>query len=353
MKVLVTGGAGFIGSHVVERLVAAGCAVTVLDRVEPSGGPPAPLPHGVTHVHDDVRRPAAWRAATAGGVDVVCHLAARVGLGVDFADAPDYADHNDLGTAVGLAVLHERRFRGRIVVASSMVVYGDGGYRCPRHGACRPRPRTADDLAAGRFDPLCPDCGRRLVPRPVDEDAPTAPRNVYAATKLHQEHLAMAFGAEHGVPVARLRYHNVYGPRMPVDTPYAGVASIFRSALLAGRAPRVFEDGRQRRDFVHVDDVARATVLAVLADRPVDEALNVASGEPRTVLDLATAMAAASGASVPGPLAPVVVGGGRPGDVRHIVASPVRAMERLGFRAERAFADGLADLVHERTGAAA
>jgi dTDP-L-rhamnose 4-epimerase len=291
-----------------------------------------------------VRRAAAWREATAGGVDAVCHLAARVGLGVDFADAPGYVDHNDVGTAIGLAVLHERRFRGRIVLASSMVVYGDGGYRCPRHGVRRPRPRTADDLTAGRFDPPCPDCGRRLVPLPVDEDAPTGPRNVYAATKLHQEHLAAAFGAEHGVPVARLRYHNVFGPRMPVDTPYAGVASIFRSALVAGRAPRVFEDGRQRRDFVHVDDVARATVLAALAERPVDEPLNVASGEPRTVLDLATALAAAFASPTGGPLTPVVVGAGRPGDVRHIVASPERAREGLGFSALTMPEQGLAEL---------
>jgi dTDP-L-rhamnose 4-epimerase len=349
VKVLVTGGAGFVGSHVVERLVGAGCAVTVLDRADPV----SPFPSGVVHVRGDVRRADDWREVTSGDVDAVCHLAAKVGLGVDFADAPAYVDDNDHGTATGLAVLHERRFRGRIVLASSMVVYGEGGYRCRRHGVRRARPRTVDDLAAGRFDPPCPDCGRGLVPVPVDEDAPTAPRNVYAATKLHQEHLAAAFGAEHGVPVARLRFHNVYGPRMPVDTPYAGVASIFRSALAAGRPPRVFEDGRQRRDFVHVDDVARATALAVLADEPVDEALNVASGEPRTVLELASAMAAAFGVASGAPLAPVVVGGGRPGDVRHIMASPVRARERLGFRAERSFADGVAELVHVRASEAA
>jgi dTDP-L-rhamnose 4-epimerase len=339
VKVLVTGGAGFIGSHVVERLLDAGCEVTVLDSLA-AGAPASP---GAAPVQGDVRDPKAWLEATAGGVDVVCHLAAKVGLGVDFADAPGYVAHNDVGTVTGLAVLHDRGFRGRLVVASSMVVYGEGRYRCPRHGDRRPRPRTVADLAAGRYDPTCPDCGAALSPVAVDEDAPLAPRNVYAATKLHQEHLAAVFGVEHGVPVARLRYHNVYGPRMPVDTPYAGVASIFRSALAAGHRPRVFEDGRQVRDFVHVDDVARATVLAALADRPIDQALNVASGRPHTVLDLARTMAAAFGHG----LTPEVVGGGRPGDVRHVFASPLRAERVLGFRAERPFEDGVAELVGE------
>ena len=183
-----------------------------------------------------------------------------------------------------------------------------------------PADRAHDDLDAGRFEPRCPGCGRALAPQSVPEDAPLDPRSVYAATKLAQEHLCGAYARETGVPVTALRYHNVYGPRMPRDTPYAGVASIFRSAFAAGRAPRVFEDGGQRRDFVHVRDVARANVLALTAPEPVPGAFNVASGAPRTVLEMAQALAAACDA--PPEAAPRVTGEWRAGDVRHIVASP-------------------------------
>lgn len=330
-RVLVTGGAGFVGSHVVDLLVDAGVEVVVLDSlVAHDGRPPWWMHPDADLVARDVRDPDAWRQA-ARGVDAVCHQASRVGLGVDFGDVTAYVGDNDVGTAVGLSVLHELGFTGRLVLASSMVVYGEGRYRCDRHGDVRPGPRTQDDLDAGRFDPPCPRCGAPLAWAPIDEDAPLDPRNVYAATKLHQEHLCALFGREHGVPVTALRYHNVYGPRMPSDTPYAGVASIFRSAVARGEAPAVYEDGRQTRDFVHVADVARANVAALTVDEPVDGPLNVASGRPRTVLDLADAVCAGTD------VVPTVVGGGRLGDVRHVVASPARAADRLGFRASEPF----------------
>ncbi len=336
VRVLVTGGAGFVGSHIVDRLVAAGHEVVVLDSLAPDVHPEAPgyLNPGARYVIADVVEPGAWLDA-ADGVDAVCHQAARVGLGVDFGDVRRYVADNDTGTAVGLWALHRLAFSGRLVLASSMVVYGEGRYRCAEHGAQAAPPRRPADLVAGRFDPRCPTCGRDLQDEPVTEDAPIDPRNVYAATKVHQEHLAAAFGREHGVAVTALRYHNVYGPRMPRDTPYAGVASIFRSAVAAGQAPQVFEDGGQRRDFVHVDDVARANVVALTVDDPVDGPLNVASGQPHTVLDLAVALCAGTG------LVPAVVGGGRAGDVRHVVASPERAAARLGFRATVAFEEGV------------
>ena len=202
-----------------------------------------------------------------------------VGLGVDLGDLPDYVGHNDLATAQLLRALAAAGFAGRLVLASSMVVYGEGRYACPEHGVVRPGERRRADLDAGRFEPPCPRCGRTLVSHPVPEDAPPDPRSVYAATKLAQEHLCAVYGRETGVPVCALRYHNVYGPRMPRDTPYAGVASIFRSALAGGRAPRVFEDGAQRRDFVHVRDVARANVLALCGPVASQGAFNVASGD--------------------------------------------------------------------------
>jgi dTDP-L-rhamnose 4-epimerase len=335
-RVLVTGGAGFVGSHVVEGLLAAGRDVVVLDAAPR----PAHLPDGAAYVRGDVRDPAAWEAATAGGVDAVCHQAARVGLGLDFGDVRDYVADNDAGTAAGLWALHHAGFRGRLVLAGSMVVYGEGRYRCPAHGDVRPGPRAPADLDAGRWEPRCPACGADVAWATVTEDAPLDPRSVYAATKVAQEHLCTLYGREHGSPVTVLRYHNVYGPRMPRDTPYAGVAAIFRSALAAGRAPLVFEDGGQVRDFVHVRDVAVANVLALTAPDPVAGPLNVASGEPRTVGDLAAALADAFG---PGAPRPEVVGGYRLGDVRHVVASPERAAERLGFRAAVPFAAGMAE----------
>jgi dTDP-L-rhamnose 4-epimerase len=200
----------------------------------------------------------------------------------------------------------------------------------------RPGPRRPEELDAGRFEPPCPHCGRALAPETVPEDAPLDPRNVYAATKLAQEHLCAAFSRETGVPVTALRYHNVYGPRMPRDTPYAGVASIFRSSLEAGLAPRVFEDGGQLRDFVHVRDVARANLRALLADEPVPGAFNVASGTPRSVLDMARALAAAMRGAEP-----EITGQWRAGDVRHVFASAERAAAELGFTAEASFTAGI------------
>ena len=269
------------------------------------------------------------------GVDAVVHHAAMVGMGVDLADLPEYVGCNDLGTAVLLAAM-ARAGVGRLVLASSMVVYGEGAYTCPVDGPARPAPRDLADLAAGRFEPRCPGCGAALVPGLVGEDAVLEPRSGYAATKLAQEHLSAVWARTTGGTATVLRYHNVYGPGMPRDTPYSGVAAIFRSALAGGRPPTVFEDGGQRRDFVHVHDVARANLLGL--DAPAGGIYNVASGEPHTILDMANALADAFG----GP-APEVTGRFRAGDVRHVVASPDRARRELGFAARVPFAAGIAE----------
>jgi dTDP-L-rhamnose 4-epimerase len=334
---LVTGGAGFIGSHVVDELAQHGWDVRVLDSLHPHAhrGVPGYLRDDVDYRWADLRDADAVRSAL-DGVDGVSHQAAMVGLGADLTDITDYVEHNSLGTAVVLRAMYERGFPGPLVLGGSMVVYGEGGYECRVHGPQMPPPRPLEELAAGRFEPVCARCGATLAPVPVTESAATDPRNVYAASKLNQEHLCAALARERGNRVVRLRYHNVYGPRMPRDTPYSGVAAIFRSALADGRAPQVFEDGRQLRDFVHVRDAARANRLALEAQ--VDGVFNVASGEPRSVGEIASEIARVTG----GP-EPIVTGEFRSGDVRHVFASIDRARRELGYRPRVTFGEGIAE----------
>lgn len=368
VRILITGAAGFVGSHVADALIAAGHEVILLDALVPQAhGPEAPLPaspalrgdepepppahdrpgtltaesgfgfrspHNAELVIGDVRDAGLLRTLLE-GVDAVCHQAALVGHGLHPGDAPAYVSHNDLGTAVLLATMHERRVR-RLVLASSMVIYGEGCYSCRTHGPVQAPPRTSAAIAAGHYDPQCPTCGQDLRAELVTEDTPARPRSTYAATKLAQEHLAGAWARQTNGSVCALRYHNVYGPRMPRDTPYAGVASLFRSSLERGQPPTVLEDGRQLRDFVHVTDVAAANVLALQADLPGVRTFNVCSGEPHTIGELAGTLAGAFG----GP-APQVVGGVRAADVRHVLADPAAAAETLGFRAAVPFVDGI------------
>ncbi|WP_055590735.1 NAD-dependent epimerase/dehydratase family protein [Streptacidiphilus griseoplanus] len=347
MKVLVTGGAGFIGARVAAQLAADGHEVRVLDALLPEahGGGDAgpPLPSGVEVLVGDVRDPAIVAQALS-GVHAVCHQAAMVGLGLDLDDAPKYVACNDLGTAVLLAAMARAGVRS-LVLAGSMVVYGEGRYRCTVHGEAPAAPRRVADLEAGRFEPRCRECGRPLQPELVQETAALDPRNVYAATKVAQEHLAAVWARACDGRAISLRYHNVYGPGMPRDTPYAGVASLFRSALARGEAPRVYEDGGQRRDFVHVNDVAAANRAALErvaggsgGTGEAFRAYNVGSGEVRTVGEMARALATACG----GP-EPVVTGQYRLGDVRHVTASSQRLRSELGWRPQVPFHVGMAE----------
>ena len=332
MKILVTGGAGFIGGAVVSAALERGDSVRVLDslRDDVHGGEPAIDPR-VEFIHGDVRDAEIVGQALE-GVDAVCHQAAKVGLGVDFSDAPDYVSSNDHGTAVLLAAMAAAGTM-RLVIASSMVVYGEGSYLGAR-GLTRPAARRIDDLDAGRFDPL-DESGGTLQPTLIDEDAPLDPRNVYAATKLAQENLASAWARSTGGTAAALRYHNVYGPGMPQNTPYAGVASLFRSAIARGEAPRVYEDGAQRRDFVHVRDIASANLAALdwTQRSSTFRAFNVGSGTVHTIGDLARALSAARD--------PIVTGEYRLGDVRHITASSDRIRSELGWRPSISFEEGM------------
>lgn len=339
MRVLVTGGAGFIGSRIADLLAERGDTPVLLDALLPQAHGAGRAPTWVER-HELVRgdvRDAALLDRLLPEVDAVCHQAAMVGHGVDPDDAPAFAENNDLATAVLLAAMYRSGHR-RLVMASSMVVYGEGRYSCVEHGVVPAPVRRAADVEAGRYELPCPHCGRDLRSELVPEDAPLEPRSTYAATKLAQEHLAVAWARATGGSVWAMRYHNAYGPRMPQNTPYAGVASIFRSSLERGEAPRVMEDGGQRRDFVHVDDVAAANLAALDAVAPEATCVpvNVCSGEVRTIADLAGQLSEA----MDGP-APQIVGGARPGDVRHVTADPARAAELLGYRAAVSFADGV------------
>ena len=338
MRVLLTGAAGFIGTRVGVKLREAGHEVVGLDAMlSAAHGATSQPPDGVYEV--DVRD-AAGLAALLDGVDVVCHQAAVVGAGVNAADAPSYGSHNDYGTAVLLAEMFAAGCQ-KLVLASSMVVYGQGRYDCPEHGPVDPLPRTRDDLDDGVFEHRCPAGGEQLQWRLVGEDAALRPRSLYAASKTAQEHYALAWAESSGGSVVALRYHNVYGPHMPRDTPYSGVAAIFRSGLESGDVPKVYEDGGQMRDFIHVDDIAAANVAAVESELDGFSTFNVCSGRPISILEVATQLCEARGAKVPD-----VTGKYRSGDVRHIVADPVLAAEVLGFRAAVDPRDGLREFAY-------
>nr|WP_238355909.1 NAD-dependent epimerase/dehydratase family protein [Kribbella sandramycini] len=336
---MLTGGAGFIGQHVRAQLVAEGHEVLTFDSFRPDVHASRPEPSDDVVV-GDIRDAESVRRALP-GVDTVVHLAAKVGLGVDLDDIDDYVSTNSLGTAVLLRELAHAGVRN-LVYASSMVVYGEGRYDCERHGQVAPGPRRPEDLDAGRFEPPCPICAAPLRPGLVAESSPPDPRNTYAATKLNGEHLTATWARETGSRVTALRFHNVYGPGMPRNTPYAGVAAIFRSALERGEAPKVYEDGRQRRDFIHVTDIATAvtTAAAALPEQPPVTTYNVGSGTVHTIADLATELAKA----LSGPF-PVITGQYRLGDVRHITATSAKLRAELPWSPTHTLTTGVPTLL--------
>jgi dTDP-L-rhamnose 4-epimerase len=345
VRVLVTGGAGFIGSHLVDALVARGDAVRVLDALDAQvhgerAGRPAHLHPAAELLQGDVRDRAAVRRALE-GVDAVFHLAAAVGVGQSMYAIEHYVSVNTLGAAVLLEELVERRARlRRVVVASSMSIYGEGAYRDAGGALVHPRLRTPAQLAARRFE-LEDAQGGRLVPVPTPESKPLHPTSVYAVTKRDHEELFLAVGAAYDVPTVALRYFNCYGTRQSLSNPYTGVIAIFSSRLLGGRAPLVFEDGAQSRDFVHVSDVVAANLLALERDAAVGGVYNVGTGRATSVLAVAETLARELGVAI----RPELVGRFRAGDIRHCFADPVAAARDLGFEAKTALRDGLRDLL--------
>jgi dTDP-L-rhamnose 4-epimerase len=351
MRILVTGGAGFIGSHVVDRLVERGHDIVVLDNLDPQvHGESSTFPINIEdHVlarrveftHGDVRDATAVAGALA-GVDRVIHLAAAVGVGQSMYQPHYYTSVNVDGQGVLLEEMAKApKQYARLVVASSMSIYGEGAYRCAEHGVVAPPPRDESRLARGEWELMCPGCDRTLQPILTTEDKPLQFTSIYSITKKTQEELALCFGRAYDISTFALRFFNVYGSRQALSNPYTGVAAIFMGRLKNGHAPMIFEDGRQSRDFIHVFDVAKAVVQAAEVESEGVDALNVASGRPVSIRQVAETLAERLRVDI----APVNVGRYRAGDIRHCLGDPCRAEARLGFKATTSFADGLDELI--------
>jgi dTDP-L-rhamnose 4-epimerase len=343
VRILITGGAGFVGSHLTDTLLEQGHRVRILDSLVPQvHGPgaqrPAYLAADAELIRGDVRDRAAVAAALR-GVDAVYHFAARVGVGQSMYEIVEYTAVNTQGTAVLLEALFHRPV-SRLIVASSMSIYGEGRCRTASGAAVDPPDRCRERLARGQWEPRSPD-GAPLEPCATPEDKRPSLASIYALTKYDQERMCLMFGSAYGMPTVALRFFNIYGTRQALSNPYTGVLAIFASRLLNGQPPLVFEDGRQRRDFVSVHDVARACALALEAPGAVGRALNIGSGKSFIVREVATALAAAVGKPR---IEPQITGKYRVGDIRHCFADISAARECLGYEPRVQFEQGLVEL---------
>jgi len=343
VRTLVTGGAGFIGSHLVGRLLERGDHVVVLDSLEEQvhGGVPPALPGDVEVLVGDVGD-AELADKALGRADRVVHLAAVVGVGQSMYEIDRYVRMNTMATATFLERIVPRRDSlSRLVVASSMSIYGEGEYVCEEHGVVVVSPRPEEQLAARQWECRCRVCGRELQPVPTSEAKPLIPTSVYAVSKRDHEELSLVVGAAYGLPTVALRFFNVYGPGQSLSNPYTGVAAIFASRLLNGNAPVIFEDGRQSRDFIHVSDIVEGILLALEAPAADGARINLGTGRPSTVDDVAAALARGLGVEIE----PTRPGQYRAGDIRHCFADATLARELLGFEASVTLESGMAALV--------
>jgi dTDP-L-rhamnose 4-epimerase len=349
-RILVTGGAGFIGSHLVDALLEAGNSVRVLDNLEPQvhgglreqGGKPDYLHPAAEFILGDIRD-ADTVAGALKDIDVVYHEAALVGVGQSMYDLRRYTDVNVNGTAALLeAVIARKQPPRKLIVASSMSIYGEGAYECPVHGPVHPQPRPDVQLQQHDWEMICPvaGCEEHVGPVPTNEDKPLAPTSIYAINKRDQEEMFLAVGHAYHIPAVALRYFNTYGTRQALSNPYTGVAAIFSSRLLNGKPPVIFEDGGQMRDFTHVSDIVQANLIAKDQADADYGVFNAGTGQPRTILEIANALIQHMGQE----LAPEVVQKFRAGDIRHCFGD-IQRLQRLGYSPRVRFEDGLAGLV--------
>jgi len=342
-RVLITGGAGFVGSHTADALVKAGHEVRIFDNLTPQvhHGKYPYIPEGAEFVRGDVRDLSKLSSAVK-DAEVIYHLAAAVGVGQSMYQISEYTATNNLGTAnLMQAILDTRSTPEKIVIASSMSIYGEGKYLCRACGEMAPPARPLEQLKQKEWETLCPTCGETLLPVPTREDKALQCTSIYALSKKDQEEMTLLFGRTYDIPVVALRYFNIYGTRQSLSNPYTGVAAIFASRLLNRKAPVIFEDGQQMRDFVSVHDIVSANLLAMQNSGADSKALNIGSGSPVTIREVAAALSQALGIQVPAE----ITGKYRAGDIRHCFGDITAASSLLGYRPQTTLEQGLEELV--------
>ncbi len=344
MRILVTGGCGFIGSHLVDRLVELGHKVRVYDNLEPQvhlEKKPLFLNKEAEYIFADLRDEEKLRKALR-GVEIVFHLASQVGVGQSMYQVYRYIDHNCLGTAVLLDLIVNTKTKvKKIIVASSMSIYGEGTYRCKKCGKIYPKFRSEKDLKKRIWELKCPKCKKTLKPLPTSEDKPLCPTSIYATTKRTQEEMCLEIGISYKIPVVALRYFNVYGERQSLNNPYTGVCAIFISRIKNNNPPLIFEDGKQTRDFIHVSDIVQANILTMERKKADFKIFNVGTGKPLSILEIAKILISLYKKD----LVPKILNKYRAGDIRHCFANIEKIKKELGFSPKVNFKEGMQRLI--------
>ena len=341
--ILVTGGAGFIGSHLVDLLIKEGFKVRVVDNFHPQVHPEKPsyLNPEAEYVEGDVRDRRLMESILE-GVEGIFHFASRVGVGQSMYEIEDYVDANLRGTGVLLDLLANTPHKVRkLIVASSMSIYGEGAYRCKNCGVVYPERRNEEDLEKGVWEVKCPNCGEFLTPIPTPEDKPLYSSSIYAQTKKYQEEMCLLIGKTYGIPVVSLRFFNVFGSRQSLSNPYTGVVAIFLSRILSGNPPVIFEDGNQTRDFIHVKDVVYGCYLALMKEEANYEIINLGRGEGVKIKDISSILQTLLKREV----GEEITGRYRKGDVRHCFADITKLKEKLGFTPKITLEEGMEELL--------
>lgn len=346
-RILVTGGAGFIGSHIVDRLVKRGYEVIVFDNLDPQVHQEQTIPEylskKITFLQGDVTNQEQFYDALSRDIDVVYHEAAAVGVGQSMYEISHYMKTNAMGTAHLLNfIANEKHHIKKIIVAASMSSYGEGMYTCKQCGIVRPHLRTEEDVTSGQWEPVCPTCKGTITPIPTTEDAVQYCNSIYAIGKKLQEDMVMNIAQAYNIPAVALRYYNVYGPRQSLSNPYTGVAAIFMSRIKAGNRPIIYEDGLQTRDFISVYDIAEANILALESEKANFQRFNVGSGVPLTITSIAETLAKIFGRE---DISPDIQHKFRKGDVRHCYADISKIQTLLGWNPSISFEEGMRDYI--------